>query len=150
MSATVKNSLQFFKEMLLKGHDLGTDTLMVALMDTAFSFDPATHGGWADVSANEIAAGNGYTAGGQALANVSVDINAVELRVELHADNPSWTASVGDIPPTGSAVIYNDTHASKTIVQHVDFAADYSTPDGKILQINVSDGLRYFVNTIAE
>jgi len=146
MSATVKNSLAFLQEMLKKEHDLSTDTLKIALMDTAFTFDPATHDAWADVSASEIAAGNGYTAGGQALAGVSVDIVAAENRVEVNANTPAWTASGGAIATTGSAIVYNDTHASKTIVQHINFPATHDTPDGKVFQVQITSGLRYFFN----
>lgn len=146
MSATVKNSLQFLLEMLRKEHGLEDDTLKIALMDPDFSFDEATHATWGDVSADEISDGNGYTAGGQTLDNVSVSINESDNRVEVHADNPSWTASGGDIATTGSAIIYNDSHTDQTIVQHIDFDADYDTPDGKVFQINMSDGMRWYQN----
>lgn len=102
-----------------------------------------------NVSESELADGNGYTAGGQTLTNVAVSINTTDGRVELDADNPSWTASGGAIPTTGAAVVYNSTHAKNTVVQAIEFSADYDTPDTKILQINVSDGLRYFDNASA-
>ena len=146
MSATVKNSLQFLLEMLQKEHDLESDTLKIALMDTTFTFDETTDATWGDVSANEIADGNGYTAGGQTLTTVAASINTADARVELDADNPSWTASGGAIATTGSAIVYNDTHANQTVVQHINFSADYDTPAGKVFQVNVSDGLRWFQN----
>lgn len=146
MSATVKNSLAFLQEMLLKEHDLGADVLKIALMVPAFTFDPEAHGTWGDVSASEIDDGFGYTAGGQDLDMVSVSINAAEARVEVHANNPSWTADGGAIATIGSAIVYNDTHASKTVVQHIQFGATYDTPDTKIFQVNMSEGLRYWKN----
>lgn len=207
MSATVKNSLQFFLEMLRKEHDVESDTLKVALMVSVYTFDEATHlafdtnqwvastayslgdttkpttengyiykataagtsdssepiwpttiggtvtdGGvtwecWSvNASESEIAAGNGYTAGGQTLTTVAASMNTTDGRVEVDADNPSWTAASGAIATTGSAIVYNDSHASKTIVQHINFSADYDTPDGKVFQINMSDGLRWFQN----
>jgi len=149
MAATVKNSLQFFLEMLRKEHGLENDTLKVALMVPSFSFDETIHGTWADVSADEIAGGNGYTAGGQTLANVAASINTADKRVEIDADNPSWTASGGAIATTGSAIVYNDTHASKTVVLHIQFEANYDTPDTKVLQINLSNGLRWHRNQAA-
>lgn len=149
MAATVQNSMQFLQEMLKGEHNLETDNIKVALMNPSFSFDPNVHGTWADCSANEIDAGNGYTAGGQALATVGVSINTTDDRVELTAGNPSWTANAGTIATTGSAIVYNDTHINKTTILHIQFTATYDTPDGKIFQINLSDGLRYFYNYMA-
>jgi len=146
MAATVTNSLEFLKEMLTKEHDLENDTLQCALMGSGFSADEASHSEWSDVSGSEIAGGSGYTAGGQTLTNVAVSINSTDGRVEVDADNPSWTASGGAIPTVGGAVIYNSSHASNTIFCELVFSADYDTPDGKVLQIDVSNGVRYFDN----
>lgn len=210
MAATVKNSLQFFLEMLRKEHDVEGDALKCALMVPAYTFDEATHLAWdadqwaadtaysagdtvkptsengyiykatvggtsdsseptfpttigdtvvdngvtwecwsVNVSESEIASGNGYTAGGQTLTSVSASMNTTDDRVEIDADNPSWTAASGDIATTGSAVVWNSTHGKKTIVEQIQFSATYDTPDGKIFQINLSDGLRWFQNQTA-
>lgn len=210
MAATVKNSLQFFLEMLRKEHDVESDALKVALMDTAYVFDEDTHLAWdasawaastsysvgdtvkpttengyiykataagtsdsaeptwpttigstvvdggvtwecwsVNVSESEITSGNGYTADGQTLTNVAVSMNTTDDRAEIDADNPSWTASGGAIATTGAAIVYNDIHAKKTVMQAIEFSADYDTPDGKIFQINLSDGLRWWQNQTA-
>lgn len=149
MAATVKNSMQFLQEMLTKQHDLSADNLKIALMDTSFSFNPVTHATWSDCSANEIAGGYGYTAGGQIITNPAVSIQtSPDNHVLVSADSPIWTANGGDIPTIGSAIIYNDSHANKTVVQHIQFTANYSTPDGKIFQIDFSNGMREFYNYI--
>ncbi len=146
MAATVKNSLKFFSEMLQGQHDLVTDNLNIALMETAFTFNEETHSTWADCSASEITAGNGYTAGGQALSNVNVTINTAEKRIEFDADNPTWTASGGAIAQTGSAILYNDSHTNKTVIAGIQFSAAYDTPDTKIFQLNFANGIRFFEN----
>lgn len=138
MAVVESYSKNFMAEVVQAEHDLTTATVKIALMDTAFAFDPATHGTWADCSGSEIVAGNGYTSGGETLANISVDTS--ESDIVLDADNVTWTASGGDIPAAGAAVIYSDTHASKTVIKCIDFGADYVTGDGKLFQINFSNG----------
>lgn len=208
MAATVKNSLQFFYEILQQEHDVTNDTLKAALMDTTYTFDETTHLAWdasdwvgstaytigdtvkpttengyiykctsagtsdssepswpttigntvtdggvtwecwsVNVSESEVSDGFGYTADGATLSNVSVTKDTSNTRVEINADNPSWTASGGAIPTTGGSIIHNTTHAKDSIVQSIAFSANYDTPDGKVLQINVSDGVRWFQNS---
>lgn len=141
MAITSTYSHQFMMESVKKEHNVTSDVLKVALMDTTFAFDPDTHSTWADCSANEIAGGNGYTAGGETLTTVSAAIDATGNKVDLTCDNVTWTATGGPIPTTGAAVIYNSTHVNSTVVMCIDFDADYDTADGKLFQINFSNGL---------
>lgn len=62
-----------------------TDTVNAALVTSAYALNLA-HTAWANVSANELAAGGGYAAGGIALANKAVT-NAM-----LDADDPVFPA----------------------------------------------------------
>lgn len=146
MAVTETYSLQFLLEVVRKEHDLENDTLKVILMNSSFSFDASTHATYSDVSGSEIAGGNGYTAGGETLTNVLASIGTSQ--VDIACDNVTWTASSGPIPTVGAAVIYNDTHASKTVVKCIDFGADYDTPDDKLFQINFSNGMAS-VETVA-
>lgn len=134
-------SNQFIKEALKKEHNLEVDTLKVALMSPSFVADINTKGTWADCSADEIAAGYGYTAGGETLTSVSVNINTTDSLVELFCDNVTWQASGGAIPTVGHAVIYNASHVNSTVVMFIDFIATFDTPDTKLFQINFSEGL---------
>lgn len=140
MAVVTTFSHQFLMEVMKKEHDVSTDALKVALMDTTFAFDPDTHATWADCSANEITGGNGYTAGGETLLNVAVSIDATADQVDIAADNMTWTASGGPIAETGAAVVYNSTHASNTVVMCIDFGADYITADGRLFQLNFENG----------
>lgn len=93
-----------------------------------------------NTSEDEITAGNGYTAGGQTLNNVSASIDTTNSEVDIAADNLSWTASSGAIATTGACIIWNDTHANDTVVKCIDYGADYDTADGKVFQVNMSSG----------
>jgi hypothetical protein len=59
---------------------------------------------WADVSANEIANGNGYTTGGLALTSVALSMTAGVVKFTSAA--AVWTASGGSIPAWRYAYIY--------------------------------------------
>ena len=59
---------------------------------------------WADVSANEIAAGNGYTAGGIALTGVALTQAAGSVKFTCSA--AQWTASGAGISAWRRGVIY--------------------------------------------
>jgi hypothetical protein len=87
-------------------NDILSATVKIALVSSAYTPDTATTGDdlWADVSANELANGNGYTTGGATLASVAV--TAVSGGYKLTSANPSWTASGGNIPAWRYAVIY--------------------------------------------
>lgn len=68
MAATITEYDHLWKLLLTGAVDLDTDTLKVALVTS--SYTPSTaHAEWADVSANEVATGNGYTTGGATLAS---------------------------------------------------------------------------------
>lgn len=119
--------------------DLDSDTFKVALMTSSHAFN-AAHSAWADVSANEIAAGNGYTAGGQALTSVTFTQTAGVATFD--ADNPEWIASGGAMATSSSAVVYSATGGE--LVCSIDFGEDKTPEDGAKLKITIADsGLFY-------
>lgn len=100
----------FFTELAKGTHVFGTDTFKLALLDNSHSFD-ATDDVWGDISANEVA-GTGYTAGGAALANVSVTTDDTNTRAEIDFDDVEWTSST--ISAYHGAV-YNDDKSDKLV-----------------------------------
>lgn len=116
---------QAFAEAAAEGvHDLSSDTLKVALTNTAPS--ASADAVFADIT--EIAAGNGYTAGG---VTATVDASALSGGVyTLTLSGVSWTASGGDIATNRYAVLYNDTAASKNLIAFADFGASAVIADG--------------------
>lgn len=95
---------QFVDDLGNKIHDVvGTnDTLKVALTNTAPN--AATHAVFADIT--EIAAGNGYTAGG---ADTQNDGSEAAGTLTVTGVDVVWTASGGTIGPFRYVVLYNDT-----------------------------------------
>jgi hypothetical protein len=91
----------------LRLNDLaGSGNLRMALVGSAYTPNSSEsgHSVWADISANEIANGNGYTTGGVALS--SVVATAISGGFKLASANPSWTASGAGLPAFRYGVLY--------------------------------------------
>jgi len=120
-----------YKYQLAQGAiDLDTDTIKCALMASGFVFDKDAHATWADVSANELSAGNGYTSGGATLSGASMTEDDTNDRMEVTYDDVSWTASGGSIGPTPGAILYDTTTSDSTVIGYLDFGSDQTAADG--------------------
>ena len=85
MATTITAYDHLWKLLTTGGIDLDTDTINVALVTS--SYTPSTaHDEWADVSANEVATGSGYTTGGVALASPVVTNSNIDY------DDVVWTS----------------------------------------------------------
>lgn len=82
------------------------NTYKLALLSSAWTPDNSDTGNevFADVSTNEIAAGNGYTAGGVALASVA--LSQTGGTVKFATGSASWTATGAGFPAWRRGVIY--------------------------------------------
>jgi hypothetical protein len=89
----------------LRLQDLVGATVAVALVTSAYTPDSAAtgHDEWADVSANEIANGNGYTTGGYTITTDTV--TAITNGWKYDSEDPTWTASGSGIPAWRYAVM---------------------------------------------
>lgn len=136
--AVVATLSNHFKFQLASGNiDFDSDSFKIILMDTAFAFDKDTHATLALVSANEISTANGYTQQTKVLANVVVTEDDTSDQASITWDDPTWTASGGDLggEASGAAIIYDDTSGDDTVVGCIDFGTDYTIPDGSSLKI---------------
>lgn len=114
-----------FKEaMPEKVHNLGSDTLKFMLSNTAPSLANTVK---TDIT--EIAAGNGYTAGGTAVSVTSSAQSGGTYSLVLAAC--VFTAAGGTIGPFRYVVLYNDTAATDELIGYVDYGAAYTLPDGQ-------------------
>jgi len=89
-------------------NDIAGATVKIALVSSAWTPDVTVTGNalWADVSANEIAAVNGYSAGGVALASLAVAANAGNTGYKFSSGTAVWTAAGGNIAAWRYAVMY--------------------------------------------
>jgi hypothetical protein len=82
----------------------------------------------------EIAAGNGYSAGGTAAAFVSG--NDVSGTYKLILAPVQFTASGGSIATFQYAVLYNSTAAGLNLIGWVDYGAGVNITNGNSFQVN--------------
>lgn len=107
-----------FKEQLLLGvHDFSTDVMKIALYTSAANLSPSTT---VYSSADEVSSA-GYTAGGETLLNVSV--NLAQGIAYVSFDNPTWNATT--FSPRG-ALIYNSSKLNKSVAV-LNFGLDQTT-----------------------
>lgn len=87
--------------------DLETATVKLALATSSYTPNRDTHDFWDDVSANELANGNGYSTGGATLSNVLWSYDSASDQVRLDFDDVSWTFTAGKTWLYG--IVYADT-----------------------------------------
>lgn len=133
MATVPSNKIKYL--LATKAIDFANDVFQIILMQSGFTFDIDTHHGYADLSASELAAGNGYLAGGNTLAGVAVTEDDTDDRTEVTWNNTAWTASGGSVGPVAGAIIYDDTVADDPIVGYIDFGGDVTQADGGIATI---------------
>ena len=110
-------TISFKQEMLQAGQNLLTDNLKIALYTAFADIGPSTT---VYSATNEVAAGNGYTAGGAALTGVTIEANANANVVYVNFNNVSWPGA--NFTARG-ALIYNTSKSDKSVAV-LDFGSD--------------------------
>lgn len=126
--ATFNKFNAFVADVANKVHNLGSDTLKVMLTNTA---PVATNAIKSDIA--EIAAGNGYTAGGTAATLVSSAQSGGTYTLKLN--NVTYTASVGSIGPFRYAVLYNSTPVNGNLIGYWDYGTNLTVTAGNSFQV---------------
>jgi len=128
MANQASNHLKYL--LATKAIDFANDSFKIILMDSGFVFDKDAHEEYADVSAQELATGFGYTQNNKVLANVVVTEDDTNDICSIVWDPVTWTASGGPIGPSPGAIIFDDTVANDPIVGFIDFGTEYTQIDG--------------------
>ncbi len=106
----------FVDDLAKKVMNLGTDAIKVMLTNTA---PVATNHLYSDISATELANGNGYTTGGAPVTGVTLSNTAGQ---EVMSASPTtWTSNTGNMGPFRYAVYYDST--SGTLIGFYDNAS---------------------------
>lgn len=124
---------QFVEDVAEKVHNLQSDTLKVMLTNTA---PVATNAVRADIT--EIAAANGYTAGGtQSVQSSSAQTSGT---YKLVLADVTYTAAGGSIGPFRYPVLYNDTPTSPAdpLILFWDYGASITLTDGNSFTVDFS------------
>jgi hypothetical protein len=133
MAAFVKYNC-FVENLAEKVHNLQTDVLKVALTNTAPVV--GTHALLADIV--EIAAGNGYTAGGNQTTQTSSSQTGGVYSL-VSADPATFTASGGTIGPFRYAVLYNSTPTTplKPLIGYWDYGSSVTLAIGETFTVDL-------------
>jgi uncharacterized protein (DUF2252 family) len=121
----------FVEAVAEKVHNLGADSLKVMLSNTA---PVATNSVKTDIT--EIAAGNGYTAGGN-VASVSSSAQTSGTYKLVLSDPATWTATGGSIGPVRYAVLYNDTATNKELIGWWDYGSSVTLATGETFTVDL-------------
>lgn len=116
----------FVEAIAHKKHNLGSDTLKIALSNTA---PAASNAVLADIT--QISAGNGYPAGGNAVTITASGQTSGTYK--LVGNDVLFTAAGGSIGPFRYAVLYNDTATNDELIGFWDRGSSTSIADGEVL-----------------
>ena len=127
MAITQAMSTLFKKDALLGDHHLDSDNIYIALYTSSATLNATTDG---YITSNEVANGNGYTTGGNALASKAVTENSTSGVFD--AADPEWTSATFT---ARGALIYNKTLGdassnSRGAIAILDFGGDFSVAGG--------------------
>ena len=130
MAAAVKFQ-KFVRDLGLGVHNLDTGALKVYLTNAAPN--AATHTVKADLA--DIAAGNGYVAGGVDVTGVYAESGGTGT---LTATDVTFTASGGTVGPFRYAILYNDTPTSPAdpLIQYWDYGSAITLADGETFTVD--------------
>jgi hypothetical protein len=129
--ATFNKYYVFVENLAEKVHNLGSDTLKVALTNTAPTV--ATDTVWNTTVAPAPAAANGYTAGGNTITTTSSAQTTGTYKLVL-ADSV-FTASGGSIGPFRYVILYNST-ASNAVIGYYDYGSSITLADTETFTVD--------------
>lgn len=133
--ATPQKFNSFTEALCEKVHNLGSDTLKIALSNTAPS---ASNTVLANIT--QISAGNGYTAGGFAITVSSSAQSGGTYSLVLNA--ATLTASGGSIGPFRYVVLYNDTATNDELIAWLDRGVALTLADTQSYTLNSATWLQ--------
>jgi hypothetical protein len=122
------NSVKY--KLATAGINFSSDTFKARLMATGYAFNRTTHLKWSNVSANELANVNGYTTGGMALTGVAVTEDNTNNKTTVTWNNPTWTASGGNIGPIAGLMVIDDTDVDDVILLYIPFSPELTQANG--------------------
>ena len=114
------------------GANSPSDIYRVKLL-SAGTFD-ATNTTLAETGGTEVANGNGYITGGQALAGVAVT-TVTTNDAKFDADDVTWAVSAASITAL-AAVLYNDTDTDDPPVAFINFGGSRTVSSGSNFVLN--------------
>jgi hypothetical protein len=129
---------QFMVDMAEGVHNLETDTIRVALVDSTITPTAATSdprwgaGGGTNLATNEVTAGGNYTAGGIDISSGATMTLTGGAAVFDSTVNPQWLQDAGNPTDARWAIVYNDTAAGNNAIGWVDLGSVFDMSGGDL------------------
>lgn len=114
----------FAEAVAEKKHNLGADTIKVALTNVA---PVVTNTVLADIT--QISSGTGYTTGGNAAA-VSTSAHTLGVYKLVLSSPSAWTGSGAGMGPFRYVVVYNDTATNDELIAFGDYGSNITLASG--------------------
>lgn len=139
MASNVNNKSRYC--LAVGAINFSTNSFKAILMDSGYTFDVDADHAYADVSADELATGNGYTQNTKTLSGITVTEDDTNNICSVTWSDVTWTASGGAIGPTPGMIIFDDTVTlsgdvpADPIIGYVDFGSEITQADGGTLSI---------------
>jgi len=127
MAVTAKVYNKAITSLANKEIDWSSDTIKVTLHTNAYTPSQTAHQYQSDLT-NEVAAGGGYTTGGQTLTN-KTEAFAGQVK-KFDADDVTWAASTITAHYAVIADTTPGTAATNPLIAYVDFGADVVSTGG--------------------
>jgi hypothetical protein len=127
--ATFNKFDSFVEAIAEKVHNLGSDTLKVALSNSA---PIATNTVLANIT--QISNGNGYTTGGAQATQVDSLQTAGTYKLRLN--DVTFTATPGSISPFRYVVLYNDTATNDELIGWYDYGTALTITAGNSFTVD--------------
>lgn len=139
MAAGDSQAYGAFALSLMKGDnlvDFDTDTIKVALTTSSYTPDIDTHEFFDDVT-NELAAGDGYTAGGETVASGAVSYDSANNQAEFDCADVAFPFTATKAPKW--AIVYKSTGTAGTspLIGYID-CGTVSTDQTFTVRINTN------------
>lgn len=135
VTAVLSNRFKYMRDT--KQVSMSTDAFIAILMNTTFTFDPDTHSTLSDVTADQLATGNGYTQDNKDADVLSVTEDDTNDRCQTLFDDIIFEASAaGAIGPSGAMLIIDSTITESTVVGCVDFGEDLTVPASVSMKVD--------------
>lgn len=123
MAVSMTKFYSFVEALAEKVHNLGSDTLKLALTNSAPS---QSNTQLSDIT--QISTGNGYSAGGSQTTQSSSAQSSGTYK--LVSGDVTFTASGGQIGPFRYVVLYNDTATNDELIGYYDYGSALTLNDG--------------------
>jgi hypothetical protein len=130
--ATFNKFNSFVEALAEKTHNLGSDTIKVALTNTAPN---ATDTQLSAIT--QISGTNGYTTGGTQATQASSSQTSGTYKLVL--DNVVFTASGGSMGPFRYAVLYNDTATNDELIGYFDYGTSITLTNGNSFTVDFDE-----------